>query len=108
MYFGDFRIWEEQTTGVSVSAQITVNTTPTLLAAGVSSLKGRKRMRVFNNGTNSIFYAEGTSTVTTSGANCGFPIPVDTFRDFYFDPNIPVDIYAISTAANNAVYVIES
>ena len=80
----------------------TVTTTAAALFAGAEQLSGRYTMKVYNAGTDPVYWG-GDSSVTTG---TGMVIPAGSSETFGFHPNSSVPIYFIA-ASSQPVRVVE-
>lgn len=94
-------------TSAATHAVKTVSTTAAELFAGASRKAGRKRMRVYNEGSVAIYFGIGDNTITAGASGSGQPIQPSDYEVFYFDPAVAMAIYFIAASSNSSVKVSE-
>lgn len=85
----------------------TVSNVAAELFAGSSRKSGRKRMRVYNEGSVAIYFGIGDNTITAGTSGTGQPIQPGDYEMFYFDPTVDMSIYCIAASSNTSVKVSE-
>lgn len=86
----------------SLTGTLTIGTTATPLRIGAADLEDRHTVQVINTSANPIYIGFAADVTTAAGIPC----EAGTERSFSLDPNDPLTLYGISTAAS-AIRLVE-